>query len=58
MDGSELNLKKTMGKRFACYQPSEKQPRTKDDDEKDSNMTLNRYLVPASRSPTGTSPPH
>jgi hypothetical protein len=39
-------MKKVIGGRFAWCQPSEKRPRTKDDDdEKDSDMTLNRYLT-------------
>jgi hypothetical protein len=40
-------MEKAIAGRFARYRPSEKQPRTKDDDEneKDSVMTLNAGLV-------------
>jgi hypothetical protein len=36
-------MEKAIGGRFAWYQPPEEQPRTKDDDEEDSDMTLNTY---------------
>jgi hypothetical protein len=39
-------MEKAIGGRFALVPPSEKRPRTKDDDEKDSHMTLNRYGAP------------
>jgi len=38
-------MEKAIGKRFACASQAKKQPTTKnDDDEEDSEMTLNRYF--------------